>query len=136
MDSVLRGWVIGHLLGQAISRRREAQQRWCAIAYSDLSGMAWSWNHRSARAAEHAALAHCSSPQAHLWACGTNITIAVARGPRGAFACQWADPRLPTHACSGALTKCQATYLPDDPDRHQVWLALVLDARRGVLYQH
>jgi hypothetical protein len=25
MDSILRGWVIGHLLGDAISRRREAQ---------------------------------------------------------------------------------------------------------------
>src|SRR4051794_38894697 len=103
MDSVLRGWVIGHLLGQAINRRREAQQRWCAIAYSDLSGLAWSWNHRSARAAEHTALAHCRGASPRLWACGADITIAVARGPRGAFACHWADPRLATHACTGAL---------------------------------
>jgi hypothetical protein len=27
MDSVLRGWVIGHLRGQGISRHRELQQR-------------------------------------------------------------------------------------------------------------
>ena len=136
MDSVLRGWVIGHLLGEAISRRRDAQQRWCAIAYSEITGMAWSWNHRSARAAEHAALARCQGPHPRLWACGTNITIAVARGPRGAFACQWADPRLPTHAATGALAKCHASYPPDDPDRHRVRLALVLDARHGVLYHH
>jgi Domain of unknown function (DUF4189) len=106
------------------------------VAYSDITGMAWSWNHRSARAAKHAALAHCQGPQPRLWACATNITIAVARGPRGACACHWADPRLATHACTGALTRCQATYPPDDLDRHQVWLALVLDARHGVLYQH
>ena len=136
MDSVLRGWVIGHLLGQAINRRREAQPRWCAIAYSGLSGMAWSWNHRSARPAEHAALGHYQGAHPRLWACGAKITIAVSRGPRDVFACQWADPRLATHACTGALTHCQATYPPDDPDRHQVWLALVLDARHGVLYQH
>jgi len=106
------------------------------VAYSDITGIAWSWNHRSARAAEHATLAHCEGPQRRLCACGTNITIALARGPRGAFACQWADPRLPTHACAGALAKCQATYSWDDPNRHQVWLALVLDARHGVLYRH
>ena len=110
MDSVLRGWVIGHLLGEAISRRRDAQPHWGAIAYSEITGMAWAYNHRSAHAAEHAALARCQGPRTRLWACGTNITIAVARGPRGAFACHWADPRLTTHAATGAIAKCQATY--------------------------
>jgi Domain of unknown function (DUF4189) len=128
--------VLGHLLGHAINRHRDAQQRWCAIAYSDLTGMAWSYNHRSARAAENAALAHLQGSHPRLWACGAEITIAVARGPRGAFACHWADPRIPTQACTVALARCQATYPPDDPDRHQVWLALVLDARHGVMYQH
>jgi hypothetical protein len=110
MDSVLRGWVIGYLLGHALSRHRDAQRRWAAVAYSDITGMAWSWNHRSARAAKHAALAHCQGPQPRLWACATNITIAVARGPRGAFARHWADPRLATHAGTDALTRRQATY--------------------------
>lgn len=114
MDSVLRGWVIGHLLGEAISRRRDAQQRWGAIAYSEITGMAWAWNHRSARAAEQAALAHCQGPRTRLWAWGAEITIAVARGPRGAFTCQWADPRLPTHAATGALAKCRASYPPEE----------------------
>ena len=76
------------------------------------------------------------APHTRLWACGTEITIAVARGPRGAFACQGADPRLPTHAATGALARCRASYPPHDPDRHHVWLALVLDARHGVLYRH
>lgn len=78
-------------------------------------------DHCSAHAAKHATLARCPGPQARLWACGTTITIAVARGPRGAFACHWADPRLPTHATTGALARCQATYPPDAPDRYHVW---------------
>ena len=82
MDSVRRGWVIGQLLGQAINRHREAQPRWAAIAYCDRTGMAWSYNHRSA-------------PRL---ACGpaerTSPSRWLARGPRGAFACHWADPRL------------------------------------------
>lgn len=132
MDSVLRGWAIGQLAGAAFSRRRDAQQRWCAIASCDLTGMAWAWNHRSARPAEQAALAHSHGPPYRLWACGADITIAVARGPRGAFACHWADPGIPTHA-TGALARCRASYPPNDPDRHRVWLALVLEARHGVM---
>jgi hypothetical protein len=136
MDRVLRGWVIGHLLGEAIRRRRDAQQRWCAIAYSEITSMAWAYNHRSARAAEHAALAHGQGPRTWLCACGAEITIAVACGPGGAFACHWADPRIPTHAATGALATCRASYPPHDPDRHHVWLALVLDAHHGVTYRH
>ena len=136
MDSVLRGWVIGYFLGQTIDRHQQARPHWGAVAYSEITGMAWAYHHRSARQAEKAALAHCPGPHARLWACGTNITIAVARGPRGAFACHWADPLLPTHAATGALARCQATYPSEDPDRHYVWLALVLDTRHGVLYRH
>jgi hypothetical protein len=95
MDSLLRGWIIGHLLGQAINRHRETQLRRGAIAYSDLSGMAWSWNHRSARAAEHTALGHYQGAHPRLWACGAEITIAVAHEPRGAFAYQGPTPAWP-----------------------------------------
>ena len=83
MDSVLRGWVIGHLLGQAINRRREAQPRWCAIAYSGLSGMAWSWNHRSARPCRTRRpwpLPGCSPPPVGLWS--QNHHRRVSRAPR------------------------------------------------------
>jgi hypothetical protein len=68
--------------------------------------MACSSNHHSAHAAEQTALGSGPGRQARLCACGTNITIAVACGPRGAMACHWADPRLPNHACTGALTCC------------------------------
>ena len=137
MDSVLRGWVIGHLVGESIRRNREARQRWCAVAYSPLSGTtAYAWNHRTARGAESAALALCEGPQSRLLACGAEITIAVARGPRGAFACQWADPSMPRVACEGAIAKCRASYPAGDFGRERVWLALVLDARRGLMYQH
>ncbi len=78
----------------------------------------------------------CEGPQARLWACGAEITIAVARGPRGAFACQWADPRMARQACEGAIAKCRASYPAGDFGRERVWLALVLDARRGLMYQH
>lgn len=136
MDTVLRGWVIGHLVGETINRNRAARQRWCAVAYSPTSGTAYAWNHRTARGAERAALALCEGPQARLWACGAEITIAVARGPRGAFACQWADPSMPRAACEGAIAKCRASYPVGDFGRERVWLALVLDARRGLMYQH
>jgi hypothetical protein len=52
------------------------------------------------------------------------------------MACHWADPRLPHHACTGALVRCRATYPPDGPERDHIWLALVLAARNGVLYQY
>jgi Domain of unknown function (DUF4189) len=136
MDSVVRGLVLGHLVGESIRRNREARQRWCAVGYSPTSGMAWAWNHRTARGAEKAVLALCEGPQARLWACGAEITIAVARGPRGAYACQWADPSMPQAACDGALAKCRATYPPGDFGGARVWLALVIDARRGLMYQH
>jgi hypothetical protein len=68
------------------------------VAYSPTSGTAYAWNHRTQRGAQTAALALCEGPEARLWACGAEITIAVARGPRGAFGCEWADPSMPTAA--------------------------------------
>ncbi|HEX4103313.1 MAG TPA: hypothetical protein VHY21_22685 [Pseudonocardiaceae bacterium] len=49
---------------------------------------------------------------------------------------QWADPRIPTQACTGALAKCRATYLPDNPRPRRRLARPVLDARHGVLYRH
>jgi len=131
MDSVLRGLVLGHLVGETINRHREARQRGGAVAYAAPTGMAWAWNHRTQRGAEKAALRLCEGPQARLWACGAEITIAVARGPRGAFACQWADPRMARQACEGAIAKCRASYPAGDFGRERVWLALVLERTAG-----
>jgi len=96
MASVPRGWAIGYLPGHTINRQREARPRWAAVAYSHPSDMAWSYNHRSAHAAEHAALTRCPGPQARPCACRTNITIAVARGPRGAMPATGPTPTFPT----------------------------------------
>lgn len=103
MDSMLRGLVIGQIVGDTIARNRAARPRWGAVAYSPTTGMAWAWNHRRARHAEKAAMRHCQGPQARLWACGADIAIAVARGPRGAFSCKGAHPSVVTLACEGAV---------------------------------
>lgn len=105
------------------------------MAYSPINGMAWAWNHRTARDAEKAVMRHCQGPQARLWACGADQTIAIARGPRGAYSCKGAHPSVVTLACQGALQNCRGTYPLDDPDREHVRLALVLDTRHGPMYR-
>jgi hypothetical protein len=40
MDSILRGLLIGHIVGDTIARNRAVRPRWCAVAYSSTSGMA------------------------------------------------------------------------------------------------
>jgi hypothetical protein len=43
---------------------------------------------------------------------------------------------MPRQACEGAIAKCRASYPAGDFGRERVWLALVLDARQGLMYQH
>jgi hypothetical protein len=52
MDSVLRGWVIGYLLGHAIDRHRQPRAHWGVVAYAEITGLVWAYHHRSARQAE------------------------------------------------------------------------------------
>ena len=136
MDSVRRGWVIGHLLGEALSRRRDAQQRWCAIAYSrdPRLGLGVEPRQRPRRRTRRPRLP--SRPQHPVMGLWSRHHHRGGPRPRGAVACQWADPRLATHAATGALARCRASYPPEDSDRHRVWLALILDARHGAMYHH
>lgn len=106
------------------------------MAYSSHNGTSgWAWNYLRQRGAEKEALRRCQGPQAQILASGADITIAMARGPRGVVYCQWAHPSMATQACDGAIQNCQAHFPVGAPEREQVWLSLVLDARRGAMYQ-
>jgi hypothetical protein len=123
-------------VGQTINPYRQTQPRWCAVANSDLTGLAWSWNHRSAHAAEQAALAPLPRPAGSTVGLRNEHHHCGRPRPSRRGCLPLGRPPSCTHACQGALARCLATYPPSDPDGDYVWLALVLDARHDVLYQH
>jgi Domain of unknown function (DUF4189) len=109
---------------------------WCAVAYSSQNGASgWAWNHLEQRTAEKMALHSCQGPQPEILVSGAEITIAMACGPQGVAYCQWAHPSMVTQSCEGAIQNCRDYFPVGDPEREQVSLSLVLDARRGPMYQ-
>lgn len=132
MNSILEGLLIGRLVEDMLVARR----RWCAVAYSSQNGATgWAWNHLKQRAAEKMALHNCQGPQPEILVSGAEITIAMACGPQGTAYCQWAHPSMATRACEDAIQNCRNYFPGGAPEREQVWLSLVLDARRGTMYQ-